>query len=179
MQPSYCKKACNIYSMVLMPCCIFFNISFYPNFKNLSIYYDAIYISALMLYLILVEKKMNLPTPAHYKNTKQGGKILLCPQGFEFSKSKSGIFLCRDRSQVCVCCPRGRARMIGGGRSPTPIMRAHPRGQQTQTWLRSRHRNIILFLQTVCIRIQVFPYLPCQGGKVFPYLPSQRGKVSS
>ena len=55
---------------------------------------------------------------------------------------KRMIFLCRDLSQVCVCCPLGRALMIGVGLRPPPIIRARPRGQQTQTWLRSRHRNI-------------------------------------
>ena len=51
--------------------------------------------------LLLVERMMNLPTPAHYKNMKQGGKILLCPQGFEFSKSKSEAsrvhYVCRKK----------------------------------------------------------------------------------
>ena len=34
-------------------------------------------------------RKMALPVPAHYKHAKQGGQLLLCPDGFELNKAKA------------------------------------------------------------------------------------------
>ena len=46
---------------------------------------------------------MALPVPAHYKHAKQGGQLLLCPDGFEFSKAKAEAsrvhYVCRMKKK--------------------------------------------------------------------------------
>lgn len=46
---------------------------------------------------------MELPVPASYKDAKQGGKILLCPDGYEFTKVKTETakvhYVCRKKTK--------------------------------------------------------------------------------
>ena len=46
---------------------------------------------------------MDLPVPAHFKHAKQGGKLLLCPEGYEFNKVKEDKdrihFVCRMKKK--------------------------------------------------------------------------------
>ena len=46
---------------------------------------------------------MDLPVPAHFKHAKQGGKVLLCPEGYEFNKVKMDHgrihFVCRMKKK--------------------------------------------------------------------------------
>ena len=46
---------------------------------------------------------MDLPVLAHFKHAKQGGKVLLCPEGYEFNKVKEDTgrihFVCRMKKK--------------------------------------------------------------------------------
>ena len=83
------------------------------------------------------------------------------------------VYSCAETKVRSVFAAPERAGMIGGGRSPTPIMTARSRGQQTQTWLRSRHRNIILFLQTVVVVIVVGISIPARSEREGKPIPSR------
>ena len=46
---------------------------------------------------------MDLPVPAHFKHAKQGGQLLLCPDGYEFNKAKTETsrvhYVCRMKKK--------------------------------------------------------------------------------